>query len=111
MDSAGVSPVGINVYATWAMNEAGIDISDQTSDSLEQKDVGSFGRVVTLCGDARDKCPPLPQNVASVHWELPDPAGVRGRPEDIIKSFRIIRNEIEKRVKELLTEILEKPSK
>ena len=106
-DSAGTHPVGINAYAKWAMNEAGIDISDQTSDPLEQKNLPQYDHIITLCGDARDNCPTLPSDANVEHWNLPDPAAVRGRPQDVINSFRAIRNEIEKRVKQLLTGILQ----
>lgn len=106
VDSAGTRPVGVNPYAVWAMNEAGIDISGQTSDPVEEKDLQSYDYVVTLCGDARDHCPPLPPHVKVAHWPLPDPARVKGSPRDIIAAFRHVRNEIERRVKGLLKEIL-----
>ena len=88
------------------MNEAGIDISKQTSDSLDALDTSKLDYVITLCSDARDNCSNLDGGVVD-HWPLPDPVSVRGGPQDRIKAFRTIRNEIEKRVKLLLTGIFE----
>ncbi|HUG43875.1 MAG TPA: arsenate reductase ArsC [Acidobacteriota bacterium] len=110
VDSAGTDPVGINPYAKWAMNEAGIDIDGQTSDALAEMDLSSFDYVITLCGDARDRCPAIPPDIRTEHWDLPDPAGVRGRPSDVIQAFRVIRFEIERRVRDLLTRILQPQS-
>lgn len=106
VDSAGTNPSGIHSYTAWAMNEAGIDISSQTSDALESKDFSRFDYLVTLCGDARDRCPVLPAGIHCEHWDLPDPASVRGSPADRIKAFRMVRNEIEQRVKKVLETIL-----
>ena len=104
--SAGTRPAGLNDFAIWAMNETGIDISKHTSDSIDSIDTSGVDYVITLCGDARDNCPSLDgRNVD--HWALPDPAGVRGGPQVRIEAFRTVRNEIEKRVKGLLTGIFE----
>jgi arsenate reductase len=88
------------------MNEVGVDISQQTSDALASKDLAGFDYVVTLCGDARDHCPSLPSGVSVEHWDLPDPAAVRGYPEEVQRSFRIVRYQLEKRVKVLLKRVL-----
>ncbi len=106
VDSAGTRPAGINEYAQWAMNEVGIDISGQTSDALSEKDLNRFGWVVTLCGDARDHCPAIPSGVHTEHWDLPDPARVRGKPLERLEAFRAVRLQIERRVKDLLTRVV-----
>ncbi|MGH9338821.1 MAG: arsenate reductase ArsC [Acidobacteriota bacterium] len=108
-DSAGTDPKGLNPYALWAMNETGIDISHQTSDALSSKRLEDYDYLVTLCGDARDSCPVLPPQVKSEHWPLADPAKVRGKPSEMIASFRIVRFQIEQRVKDFLSRILQKP--
>lgn len=99
VESAGTHPIGINPNAVWAMNEAGIDISHQNSDLLTDKNLGKFSYVITLCGDARDSCPALPSHVRNEHWSLGDPAKITGDPSDLIEVFRIIRYQIEVRVR------------
>lgn len=105
-DSAGTNPKGLNPLAVWVMNEAGVDIKHQTSDDLSEKNLSEFGHVVTLCGDARDLCPPLPDGSKSEHWPLTDPARFRGTVQERREAFRLSRNEIERRVKRLLQEVL-----
>ena len=79
------------------MAEVGIDISDQrpkvlTTDAVEASDV-----VITMgCGDA---CPIFPGK-RYLDWELEDPAG-KG-----VESVRPIRDEIERRIRNLLSELL-----
>ena len=102
VDSAGTAPKGLNPNAVWVMNEAGIDISSQTSDPLDSKKLKEFDIVITLCGDARDHCPPLPAGIRSEHWDLADPARARGKPLEILEAFRLTRFQVEKRVRELL---------
>lgn len=106
VESAGTSPKGVNPYTVWAMNETGIDISAHSSDLLDRKNLDNFDYVITLCGDARDTCPALPRDVKSEHWPLADPARIRGSVPDIIRSFRIIRYQVEQRVRDLLARIL-----
>jgi arsenate reductase len=96
--SAGSQPGDrVNPAAVEAMAEVGIDISDQrpkvlTTDAVEASDV-----VITMgCGDA---CPVFPGK-RYLDWELEDPAG-KG-----VDSVRPIRDEIERRIKGLLGELL-----
>lgn len=96
--SAGSAPKDlINPVAVQAMAEKGIDISNRkpkvlTDSSVQQSDV-----VITMgCGDA---CPFYPGKRYE-DWKLDDPAG-QG-----IEAVRLIRDEIEGKVKELLSEIL-----
>ena len=84
------------------MNEVGIDIRHHTSDPLSAFRLGDFDCVVTLCGDARDNCPPLARGVRQEHWSIPDPAKSRGAPPEILKAFRVVRYQVERRVKALL---------
>ena len=103
--SAGTQPVGLNPNAVSVMNEVGIDISVQTSDSLQEKNIKEYDWVITLCGDARDSCPAVPASVRTEHWPLLDPVRAEGSPKEIIEIFRVIRCQIENRVRKLLEQI------
>ena len=69
------------------------------------KNLGKFSYVITLCGDALDSCPIFPSHVRNEHWPLGDPAKTTGEPSDLIKVFRIIRYQIEVRVRNFLQQI------
>lgn len=107
--SAGTNPVGLNPNAVQAMHEVGINIRHQRSKLLSTFVLSDFDCVVTLCGDARDHCPALPTGVENEHWDLPDPSQSGGAPLEVLETFRIVRNQVEHRVKKLL--LLEVDSK
>src|SRR5690625_2475543 len=64
--SAGIEAHGLNPLAVKVMSEAGIDISNQTSDLIDFDFLSNADLVVTLCGDAADKCPVTPSHVKKV---------------------------------------------
>lgn len=106
--SGGVEAHGLNPKAVEVMKEIGIDISNQTSDLIDENILFKADYVITLCGDARDKCPALPPSVKSLHWELEDPARAEGTEEEIMNKFREVRDIIKGKVKALIEEIREK---
>ena len=78
------------------MREVGIDVSANVPHRLDRDDMGWADLVVTMgCGD---ECPYVP-GTRYVDWELPDPAG---RP---LEEVRAVRDEIERRVGELVAEL------
>ncbi|RLJ70181.1 arsenate reductase [Hydrogenivirga caldilitoris] len=94
--SAGSKPAGyVHRLAVEVMKEVGIDISDQYSKSLEEIPVNELDLVITLCDSAKNECPVVP-GAKTEHWGIPDPAG-KG-----LYAFRWVRDEIERRVKELI---------
>ncbi len=100
--SAGSEPSGyIHPLAVRVMAERGIDISGQKSKSLEEIPLSDLDLIVTLCGDAAERCPVVP-GAETIHWGLPDPAKVEGTEEEKFEAFRRTRDEIERRVRELL---------
>lgn len=102
--SGGTSPKGLNPYAVEVMQEAGIDISGQTSDPIDPAILKRCHLLITLCGDARDNCPVIPPGVEHRHWPLADPAGANGSEEEVLNVFRETRDEIKKLVEELVEE-------
>jgi len=92
--SAGSRPSGeVNPLARQVMRERGIDLTEAVSKGFEALPEVTWDVVVTMgCGD---RCPWLPAR-ARVNWDIPDP---KGQP---IEVFRRVRDEIERRVRELL---------
>ena len=96
--SAGTSPKPIHPLAMKVMREVGIDISDQYSKGLEAVPVTQVDLVVTLCGDAAETCPAVAAKAERIHWPLPDPALANGSEEEVLKAFRMVRDDIHGRV-------------
>lgn len=96
--SAGIEPKGLNPLAVEAMSEIGVDISHQKS-----KDVVSFlGQyipyIVTVCDNARERCPIFPRTYKFLHWGFDDPAAAQGTREEKLAMFRRVRDEIAKKI-------------
>lgn len=99
--SAGVEVHGLNPLAVKVMAEKGIDISQQTSKLIDPDYLLHSDLVVTLCGDARDRCPVTPPTVKKKHWPLPDPALAAGSEQDRMEVFRKVRDQIEQQIIDL----------
>ncbi|NPC92967.1 arsenate reductase (thioredoxin) [Bacillus sp. WMMC1349] len=97
--SAGIEAHGLNPNAVKAMKEAGIDISEQTSDIIDQNILNNADLVITLCGDAADKCPVTPASVKREHWGFDDPAKAEGTEAEKWAFFQRVRDEIGDRIK------------
>ncbi|MBM7097448.1 arsenate reductase (thioredoxin) [Bacillus sp. H-16] len=97
--SAGIEAHGVNPKAVKAMNEVDINISDQTSDTIDKDLLDRADLVVTLCGHANDVCPATPPNKDRVHWGFDDPAKAEGTDEEKWAVFQRVRNEIGERIK------------
>jgi len=102
--SAGMEPSRLNPFAVAVMQEKGIDISHQRSKALDEDLARRMDVVVTVCGNADERCPILPPDVKKLHWPLEDPAAAKGTDVEILAKFREIRDQIEARILELLRE-------
>jgi arsenate reductase len=100
--SAGHSATTVNPYAIRVMREIGVDISGQRSKSLEVFKNQEFDFVITLCSEAEESCPVMPGKANKLHWPFPDPARVRGGEEEILDSFRRVRDELKVRIQDFL---------
>ncbi|MFD2413586.1 arsenate reductase (thioredoxin) [Paenibacillus rhizoplanae] len=98
--SAGIEAHGLNPKAVQAMSEVGIDISAQTSDIIDPQLLNNADLVITLCGDAADKCPITPPQVKREHWGFDDPAKAQGTDEEKWAVFQRVRNQVGERIKQ-----------
>ncbi len=92
--SAGTEPSRVNPYATEVMDEVGIDISAHTSKSTDYFDGTKMDYVVTVCDNAKESCPTFPGARHIIHKSFRDPSQFRGKDEEVLNGFRIIRDEI-----------------
>ncbi|MDF2652144.1 MAG: arsenate reductase [Paenibacillus sp.] len=101
--SAGLEAHGLNPRAVHVMNEAGVDISNNTSDVIDQKTLNEADFVITLCGHADEHCPVISnKNVTKWHWGFDDPAKATGTEEEIMTQFRTVRDSIKNRIEQFV---------
>jgi len=80
--SAGVIASYVHPLAIRAMEEIGIDISHQTSKSLDRFLNEEFDYIITLCDHAATSCPIFPGQGQRLQWPFEDPAGAKGTVEE-----------------------------
>ena len=95
VQSAGTRATRVHPLAIAAMREVGIDISEQTSKSVDAVGEG-WDVVVTVCDSS---CPVPPRSGLKLRWKLPDPAAARGTGAQRLEAFRGIRDSIRSRVR------------
>jgi arsenate reductase len=100
--SAGVEPSRLNPVAVAVMQEKGIDISGHRSKAFDWDVARQMDVVVTVCGHANETCPVLPPEVKRLHWPLEDPVAAKGTDAEIMATFRLVRDQVETRVVDLL---------
>jgi arsenate reductase (thioredoxin) len=96
--SAGTDPKGLNPFAVQVMREAGIDISAQRSKGAQEFLGQPIQYVVTVCANAKEKCPIFPATCKVMHWDLDDPAAAEGSDAEKLAVFRKIRDQIRERI-------------
>lgn len=101
IESAGTEAHGLNPRAVQVMAEVDVDISNQRSTVLDEDRLADFDAIITLCGDAAERCPAVPGSVRKLHWPVADPASCSGSEEEILTEFRRVRDEIHQRVNAL----------
>lgn len=94
--SAGVNPGRVDPRAVTVMAEAGIDLSDQKSKSVEDLPEAEFDYVVTVCDNARENCPFFPAKTRLVHVGFDDPPHLTSgmKEEEALIVYRRVRDEI-----------------
>lgn len=92
--SAGVETHGLNPKAVETMREDGIDISQHSSDHIDAyKDI-DFDFVITVCDNAKERCPFFPSQAQKFHQNFPDPAKATGNELEINQAFAQVRDSI-----------------
>ena len=89
--SAGVETHGVNPRAIAIMAEDGIDISGHTSNNISEYTGIDFDYVITVCDNAKERCPVFPSQAQKFHENFPDPAKATGTEEEIMQEFREVR--------------------
>ena len=101
IESAGTEAHGLNPFTVDTMKEVRIDVSKNKSKSIKIEDLNKFNLIITLCGDARDKCLIIDSKLNHMHWDIPDPANYKGTKEEIRIKYVEIRELIFNHIKTL----------
>lgn len=90
--SAGVETHGVNPRAVETMKDDGIDISGHTSNNVDQYRDIDFDYIITVCDNARERCPYFSTNAQKIHHNFPDPAKFQGTEVEIKAEFSRVRD-------------------
>ncbi len=95
--SAGIKSHGLNRIAVKVMLQAGVDISEHRSKTLERLHGVRFDYVVTVCDAASESCPVFSGDARVVHQGFDDPprlAAAAGSDEEAMGIYERVRDEI-----------------
>lgn len=106
--SAGVEVHGVNPRAVETMFEDGIDISGQTSNNVSEFEHIDFDFVITVCDNAKERCPYFPTRATKLHHNFPDPAKAFGTEKEIADEFKSVRDQIKNYCREFVAENVSK---
>ena len=101
--SAGTEATRVNPLAAKVLREVGIDISHHRSKVLDEFAGERFDFVITLCGDASEKCPLFFGGVERIHIGFDDPSRLKGSEEEVLPEYRRVRDEIRQRLTAFLS--------
>ena len=87
------------------MGARGIDISAQLPKHLDSFRNGRFDWVISLCDRVREVCPQFPGGPQTIHWSVPDPAAEPGGDAETYPAFERVADELESRIRFLLSTI------
>ena len=104
--SAGVEMHGVNPGAVETMKEDNIDISKHTSNNINEYRNINFDFVITVCDNAKERCPFFPTTAKKFHQNFPDPAKATGTEKEIKEQFGKVRQEIKDYCKKFVEENL-----
>lgn len=96
--SAGTEATAVRPLAIEAMREIGIDISRQSSKTLDRFVDERFDHVITVCDDANESCPVFPNATHRLHWSLPDPSRATGTADEQLAIYRKVRDQLKARI-------------
>lgn len=92
--SAGVETHGVNPKAIETMKADAIDISNHTSNNVNEYADVAFDYIITVCDNAKERCPYFPSKAFRFHKNFPDPAKADGTDQEVNAEFVEVREMI-----------------
>ena len=102
--SAGTEATLVRPLAIRAMAEIGMDITEQSSKTLDRYLSEPFDEVITVCDAAAEVCPIFPGAKRQLHWSFPDPSQAKGSEQEQLAVYRSVRDAIRIRIETALLE-------
>jgi arsenate reductase len=106
--SAGLEPGQLNPLAVQAMDEVGIDISNNKTQAVFDcfKRGTLYAYAITVCDESEAAgCPIFAGVTKRLHWSFPDPSAIVGTQEERLQGMREIRDDIKTRIESWCDEI------
>ena len=100
--SAGSNPSRLHPAAVKVMAEWGIDIQKHESEKIDKYLNKGINIVITVCDNAKNTCPNFPDGKIIIHWSIKDPFHGWNDNEEHLEPYRMARNEIKAKIKDLL---------
>ena len=100
--SAGLEAGTLNPLVVKAMEEIGISMDGHYAKKAFEyiKRGERFDYVITVCDESNaERCPTFPGKAIRMHWSFPDPSALQGTEEEKLSAIRLIRDEIQAKVK------------
>lgn len=110
--SAGIEPGKLNPIVVEAMQEIGIDISNNRTKAVADylKSGESFSYVITVCDEASaERCPVFPAKTKRLHWSFSDPSSFQGTREERLAKTREVRDAIRQKVAQWCADVCQSP--
>ncbi|MBL1279972.1 MAG: arsenate reductase ArsC [Fluviicola sp.] len=104
--SAGIETHGVNPKAIATMQKDGVDISENTSNNVDEFANVDFDYIITVCDNAKERCPYFPSNAVLFHKNFPDPAKATGNEEEVNAEFDRVRDMVKLYCKEFVSAYL-----
>jgi arsenate reductase len=99
IETQGVKPIAILV-----LKEDGINISSNTANHIDKCKAINLDFVITVCDNAKERCPFLPDSAKKFHHNFSNPAKAKGSKAEILTEFRSVRNLIREYCKAFVAE-------
>ncbi len=93
--SAGVETHGLNPNAVKYLGQRGIDITKHTSNLISEYEDINFDYIITVCDNAKERCPYFPSEALKIHHNFTDPSKVNGTDNEIEQAFNNTIDEIQ----------------
>jgi arsenate reductase len=107
--SAAVEPAPVSSLAVDAMKEVGIDISKQQVADVRTAFQERFAFAIGVGDEHKERCPVFPFAFRLFRWSLEDPAAAQGSTAERLAVYRRVRDEIQRRVRELIDQLSADP--
>jgi len=100
--SAGIYPSRVHPMSIKVMEEWGTDISNHTSDHVDEYLDKNIDIIITVCDYAKELCPAFPGNMEKIHWSITDPFSRWIEDDRFLDRYRNARNLILDHIKMFL---------